>query len=62
MAATIAPALAVPLIDSVIAGAEAALAALAAVASPPGRAPTGVAWQGVSPELAQLLGPAGGVG
>jgi allantoin racemase len=56
MAATIAPALAVPLIDSVIAGAEAALAALAAVASPPGRAPTSVAWRGVSAELAQLLG------
>jgi Asp/Glu/hydantoin racemase len=62
MAATIAPALAVPLIDSVTAGAEAALAALGAAAAPPGRGPTGVAWQGVSPELAQLLGPAGAVG
>jgi allantoin racemase len=55
VAAAIAPALDVPLIDSVSAGAEAALAAIAEPAPTLVPAPGGVAWQGLAPALAQLL-------
>jgi allantoin racemase len=55
LAATIAPALDVPLIDSVSAGAEAMLAAIAEAPSAVAPAAGGLAWQGLSPALAQLL-------
>jgi allantoin racemase len=55
MAAAIAPALDVPLIDSVSAGAEAVLAAIAEGSPADATMPAGVAWVGLSPALAQLL-------
>ena len=55
MAAAIAPALDVPLIDSVTAGAEAALAACAEPLASRMSAPAGIAWHGIAPALAQLL-------
>jgi allantoin racemase len=57
MAAAIAPALAVPLIDSVTAGARAALAAMASAptSTAAAAAPGGIAWNGLAPALARLL-------
>jgi allantoin racemase len=55
MAEAIAPALDVPLVDSVGAGAEAALAALAGTPVESPTAPSGVTWSGVSPALARRL-------
>jgi len=55
MAATIAADLDVPLVDSVTAGAEASLAAIATGPAAAVAAPSGIAWHGLSPALAQLL-------
>jgi Asp/Glu/hydantoin racemase len=55
MAASIAPALDVPVIDSVAAGARAVLAALAGEGATVAAAPRGIAWQGVSNELTARL-------
>jgi allantoin racemase len=55
MAAALAPALDVPLVDSVSAGADAALAALTTTPSESSAAAGGVTWSGVSVALARRL-------
>jgi Asp/Glu/hydantoin racemase len=59
MAASLAPQVPVPLIDNVQAGGEMMREALATAAGAAPAGPDGARWQGISAELAALLGPRG---